>query len=103
MYIKILVYIIDNQQFKLKIIILFFGSLVVFRSHLPPFLDWGGGPKNGSPAGVISGRWSVPHIPHIPAIPHTSTCDAHPNISLISPSNPSIVPSRSFWLLRYCL
>lgn len=66
MYIKILVYIIDNQQFKLKISILFFGSLVVFRSHLPPFLDWGGGPKNGSPAGVISGRWSVPHITHIP-------------------------------------
>lgn len=42
MYIKILVYIIDNQQFKLKISILFFGSLVISRSHLPPFVDWGG-------------------------------------------------------------
>lgn len=39
----------------------FFGLLIVCRSHLPPFVDWGGGPKNGSPAGVISGRWSVPH------------------------------------------
>jgi hypothetical protein len=39
----------------------FFGLLIVCRSHLPPFMDWGGGPKNGSPAGVISGRWSVPH------------------------------------------
>ena len=29
MYIKILVYIIDNQQFKRKISILFFGSLIV--------------------------------------------------------------------------
>lgn len=66
MYIKILVYIIDNQQFKLKISILFFGSLVIFRSHLPPFVDWGDGAKNGSTAGPISGRWSVPHIPTYP-------------------------------------
>lgn len=58
----------------------FFGLLIVCRSCFPFFVDWGGRPKNGSPAGVISGRWSVPHIPHIPAIPHTSTCDAHPNI-----------------------
>ena len=85
MYIKILVYIVDNQQFKLKISILFFGSLVVFRSHLPPFLDWGGGPKNGSPAGPISGRWSVPHIPAYP--PHIPTCPASRHI-------PSLIPSR---------
>lgn len=50
MYIKILIYIIDNQQFKLKISILFFfGSLVIFRSHLPPFLDWGGRPQKRQP------------------------------------------------------
>lgn len=118
MCIKILVYMIDNQQVKSKISILFFGSLVILRSHLPPFVDWGGGPKNGSPAGVISGRWSVPHIPHIPAypaypsyplisphiphipaIPHTSTCDAQPNISLISPCPHQIHPSSPHDLL----
>lgn len=94
MYIKILIYIIDNQQFKWKISIPFW-----LASRLPflfPALRGLGGAvqKNGRPHGPISGRWSVPHIPHIPAIPHTSTCDAHPNISLISPSNPFIVPSR---------
>lgn len=61
MYIKILVYIIDNQQVKYKISIIFFR----FADRLPfPFTalcGWGGGPKNGSPAGPISGRWSVPH------------------------------------------
>lgn len=75
MYIKILVYIIDNQQFKLKISILFFGSLVIFRSHLPPFVDWGDGAKNGSTAGPISGRWSVPHIP---AYPYMSGVPTYP-------------------------
>ena len=49
MYIKILVYIIDKQQVKSKISILFFGSLVVFRSHFPPFLDWGGRPQKRQP------------------------------------------------------
>lgn len=93
MYIKIFVYIIDNQQVKSKINILFFGLLVVCRSYLPPFVDWGGGPKNGSPAGVISGRWSVPHIPH------TSICDAHPNISLISPCPHQTHPSSPHDLL----
>ena len=61
MYIKILVYIIDNQQFKLKISIPF----LVGWSFAVPFFrpSWigGGGPKNGRPHGPISGRWSVPH------------------------------------------
>lgn len=51
MYIKILIYIIDNQQVKSKISILFFGSLVVFRSHFPPFLDWGAAPKTAARPG----------------------------------------------------
>ena len=42
MYIKILVYIIDNQQVKYKISIIFFGSQIVCRSYFPSFVDWGG-------------------------------------------------------------
>lgn len=61
MYIKILVYIIDNQQIKHKISIPFSASW----SFAVPVFDLCGlggyGPKNGSPAGPISGRWSVPH------------------------------------------
>jgi hypothetical protein len=61
MYIKILVYIIDNQQVKYKISIIFSAR----RSFAVPVSrsSWigGAGPKNGSPAGPISGRWSVPH------------------------------------------
>lgn len=61
MYIKILVYIIDNQQFKLKISVPFWlaGRLPFL---FPVLRGLGGGwSKNGSPAGPISGRWSVPH------------------------------------------
>lgn len=78
MYIKILVYVIDNQQVEYKISILFSvcRSFAVLVSR--PSWIGGGWSKNGSPAGPISGRWSVPYIPHIPAIPYTSTCDAHP-------------------------
>lgn len=65
MYIKILVYIIDNQQIKLKISIPF----SVSWSFAVPVLwlrELGGvGPKNGRPAGPISGRWSVPHQKHL--------------------------------------
>lgn len=57
MYIKILVYIIDNQQVKYKISIIFFR----LADRLPFFVDGGAGPIKGNPAGPISGRWSVPH------------------------------------------
>ena len=77
MYIKILVYMIDNQQVKYKISILFFGSLIVCRFCLPAFVGGGGGTKNGSPAGPISGRWSVPHIPHISAYPAYPTASRY--------------------------
>ena len=129
MYIKILIYIIDNQQFKWKISIPFWLAGVC-RSFFPPFVDWGGrskktadptarfrggGPSRISRISRISPQSrnpaypaypaypSYPAIPHIPAIPHTSTCDAHPNISLISPSNPFIVPSRPFNIIRVCI
>lgn len=61
MHIKILVYIIDNQQVKYKISILFSAcrSFAVLVSR--PSWIGGGWSKNGSPAGPISGRWSVPH------------------------------------------
>lgn len=61
MYIKILVYMIDNQQVKYKISILFFRLVDRLPFLSPAFASGGGGPKNGSPAGPISGRWSVPH------------------------------------------
>nr|DAY39004.1 MAG TPA: hypothetical protein [Caudoviricetes sp.] len=60
---------IDNQQVKYKISIPFSAC----RSFAVPVSrsSWirGADPKNGSLAGPISGRWSVPHIPHIPAYP----------------------------------
>lgn len=71
MYIKILVYIIDNQQFKLKISILFLDRWLFSVPICRPSWIGGGGPKNGSPAGPISGRWSVPHIP-LPSYPTSS-------------------------------
>lgn len=61
MYIKILAYIIDNQQIKHKISIPFSASWS-FAVPVFDFCGLGGvRPKNGSPAGPISGRWSVPH------------------------------------------
>lgn len=61
MCIKILVYMIDNQQVKSKISILF-SARRSFAVPVPVLRGLGGaGPKNGSPAGPISGRWSVPH------------------------------------------
>ena len=44
MYIKILIYIIDNQQFKWEISIPFWLAGVC-RSFFPPFVDWGGRSK----------------------------------------------------------
>lgn len=78
---------IDNQQVKYKISIPFSArrSFAVPVSRLRGL--GGGGTKNGSPAGVISGRWSVPHIPHIPHIP---ICPASQHI----PMSPSLIPSR---------
>lgn len=61
MYIKILVYIIDNQQFKLKISVLFSDRWLFSTPICRPSWIGGDGAKNGSPAGPISGRWSVPH------------------------------------------
>nr|DAS26937.1 MAG TPA: hypothetical protein [Caudoviricetes sp.] len=81
----------------------------------------GGWSKNGSPAGPISGRWSVPHtpphpsnnVPHIPLLPITSRISSshhtppHPSNNvphIILPEYPSyflttISPSISFNLL----
>lgn len=61
MYIKILVYMIDNQRSKYKISILFFWLVDRLPFLSPTLASGGGGAKNGSPAGPISGRWSVPH------------------------------------------
>ena len=48
MYIKILIYIIDNQQFKWKISIPFWLAGVC-RSFFPPFVDWGGRSQKRQP------------------------------------------------------
>nr|DAG13730.1 MAG TPA: hypothetical protein [Caudoviricetes sp.] len=52
---------IDNQQVKYKISIIFrIADRLPFL--FPVLCGLGGGwSKNGSPAGPISGRWSVPH------------------------------------------
>lgn len=52
---------IDNQQVKCKISIIFrIADRLPFL--FPVLCGLGGGwSKNGSPAGPISGRWSVPH------------------------------------------
>lgn len=52
---------IDNQQVKYKISIPFSASRSFAVPVSYPLLAGGAGPKNGSPAGPISGRWSVPH------------------------------------------
>ena len=75
MYIKILVYIIDNQQFKFKISIPFW-----LASRLPFLFSalrglGGAVQKTADPTARFRGGG--------PSL-----------ISLISPSNPSIVPSR---------
>lgn len=64
MCIKILVYIIDNQQVKCKISILFFESLVVCRSRFPSFVDWGGLGQKRQPGRADFGEVVRP-APHI--------------------------------------
>lgn len=77
---------IDNQQVKFKIGILFSARRSFAVPVSRPSWIGGAGPKNGSPAGPISGRWSVPHITHIPTCPesqHIPTSHHHLIISLI--------------------
>lgn len=95
MYIKILVYIIDNQQFKLKISILFFGSLVVFRSHLPPLLDWGGRPQKRQPGRGDFGEVVRPAYNTYPHIFHLAFLRITHHPSRISPTYPymSVIPT----------
>ena len=64
MYIKILVYIIDNQQVKYKISIIFFGSQIVCRSCFPFFVDGGGWSKKRQPGRADFGEVVRP-APHI--------------------------------------
>ena len=90
MYIKILVYIIDNQQFKLKISILFFGSLVIFRSHLPPFVGGGGRGQKRQP-----GRADFGEVVR-PAYPRISLHVLRPNISHISSPNDFLINFITF-------
>lgn len=91
---------IDNQQVKYKISILFFGSLIVCRFCLPAFVGGGAGPKTAARPGRFRGggpsRISPSH--HTP--PHLSNNVPH----IILPEYPSyflttISPSISFNLL----
>ena len=110
MYIKILVYMIDNQQVKYKISILFFW-LVDRLPFLSPSLCWWGGwdqkrqPGRADFGEVVRPAYPTylrishisPHIPHIsayppssPHIPHIPICPASQHI----PMFPSLIPSR---------
>ena len=68
MYIKILIYIIDNQQFKWKISIPFWLAGVC-RSFFPPFVDWGGGPKKRQTPRPDFGEVVRPAYPAYPSYP----------------------------------
>ena len=79
MYIKILVYIIDNQRFKYKISTLFLAC----RSFAVPVSrsSWigGAGPKTAARPGLFRGGGPSHISPHIPPI--LTTYPAYPNIS----------------------
>jgi hypothetical protein len=63
MCIKILIYIIDNQQVKLKIGILFFLLVNRYRSYSPPFVDWGGRGQKRQRGGADFGEVVRPAYP----------------------------------------
>lgn len=70
MYIKILVYMIDNQRSKYKISILFFGSLIVCRSCLQPLQAGGGWGQKRQPGRADFGEVVRPAYP--PSYPTSS-------------------------------
>jgi len=90
---------IDNQQVKYKISIIFrIADRLPFL--FPVLCGLGGGwSKNGSPAGPISGRWSVPHIilPEYPAYhpPRISRVSSSPNVPRI------ILPEDQIGITNY--
>lgn len=110
MYIKILIYIIDNQQFKWEISIPFWLAGVC-RSFFPPFVDWGGRSKKtadptarfrgGGPSRISPSHHTPPHlsnnVPHTPnntlILPITSRISSSPNIPHTS-SQPYHPPSH---------
>nr|DAS00123.1 MAG TPA: hypothetical protein [Caudoviricetes sp.] len=77
MYIKILVYIIDNQQFKLKISILFSDRWLFSAPICRPLWIGGGWSKKRQP-----GRADFGEVVR-PAYPLISLHVRHPNISQI--------------------
>lgn len=88
---------IDNQQVKYKISILFFGSLIVCHSYLPAFVDGGGWTKKRQPGRadfgeVIRPAYPPPIIPHL-IPPITSRISSSPNIPHTS-SQPYHLPSH---------
>lgn len=92
MYIKILIYMIDNQRVKRKINILFFAQPVVCRPCFIIYIGWGGWTKKRQHGRANFGEVVRPAYPP-PIIPH-----------LILPEYPSyflttISPSISFNLL----
>lgn len=99
MYIKILVYIIDNQQVKYKISIIFFGSLVVCRSHFQTFVDWGGWDQKRQPGRPDFGEVVRPAYPYISLhVRHIPTYPAYPYMSGV-PTYPIPHPLTTFSLI----
>ena len=96
MYIKILVYIIDNQQFKLKISIPFW--LAGRLPFLFPVLRGlgGAGPKTAARPGRFRGGGPSRISPHIPAYPRISLHVRRPNISHLSSPNDFLINFITF-------
>lgn len=97
MYIKILVYIIDNQQFKLKISILFFRIAGYFPLPFAALRGLGGrGQKRQHGRAdfgeVVRPAYPPPIIPHL-ILPITSRISSSPNIPHTS-SQPYHLPSH---------
>ena len=90
MYIKILVYIIDNQQFKLKISILFFGSLVIPLPFAALRGLGGGRGQKRQP-----GRADFGEVVR-PAYPRISLHVRRPNISHLSSPNDFLINFITF-------
>lgn len=90
MYIKILVYIIDNQQFKLKISILFFRIAGYFPLPFAALRGLGGRGQKRQPVRADFGEVVRPAYPRI------SLHVRRPNISHLSSPNDFLINFITF-------
>lgn len=95
MYIKIFVYIIDNQQFKLKISILFFRIAGYFPLPFAALRGLGGRPQKWQPGRGDFGEVVRPAYNTYPHISHLAFLRITHHPSRISPTYPymSVIPT----------